>query len=56
MELWTDSFLEYLGAERNYSLATIESYAKDLSMFQAFLEGLTPDASWTAVEANDVRE
>ena len=56
MELWTDSFLEYLGAERNYSLAPIESYAKDLSMFQAFLEGLTPDASWTAVEANDVRE
>ncbi len=56
MELWTDSFLEYLGAERNYSKATIESYAKDLSMFQTFLEGLTPDASWTAVEANDVRE
>lgn len=56
MELWTDSFLEYLGAERNYSSATIESYAKDLSMFQEFLEELNPDASWTAVEAGDVRE
>ena len=56
MELWTDSFLEYLAAERNYSSATIESYAKDLSMFQEFLEGLNPDASWTAVEAGDVRE
>ena len=56
MELWTDSFLEYLGAERNYSSATIESYAKDLSMFQEFLEEQNPDASWTAVEAEDVRE
>lgn len=56
MELWTDSFLEYLGAERNYSPATLESYAKDLAEFQEFLEGLNPDASWTAVEAGDVRE
>ena len=56
MELWTDSFLEYLAAERNYSSATIESYAKDLSMFQEFLEEQNPNASWTAVEAEDVRE
>ena len=56
MELWTDSFLKYLEAERNYSSATIESYAKDLSMFQEFLEEQNPDASWTAVEAEDVRE
>jgi integrase/recombinase XerC len=56
MELWTDSFLKYLEAERNYSSATIESYAKDLSMFQEFLEEQNPKASWTAVEAEDVRE
>ena len=56
MELWTDSFLKYLAAERNYSSATIGSYAKDLSMFQEFLEEQNPDASWTAVEAEDVRE
>lgn len=56
MELWTDSFLEYLAAERNYSSATTESYAKDLSMFQEFLEEQNPNASWTAVEAEDVRE
>lgn len=56
MELWTDSFLEYLAAERNYSSATAKSYAKDLLMFQEFLKGLNPDASWTAVEAGDVRE
>ena len=52
MELWTDSFLEYLAADRNYSSATIESYAKDLSMFQEFLEEQNPDSSWTAVEAD----
>lgn len=56
MELWTDSFLKYLEAERNYSSATIESYARDLSIFQEFLEEQNPDASWTAVEAEDVRE
>ena len=54
--MWTDSFLKYLEAERNYSSATIESYAKDLSMFQEFLEEQNPKASWTAVEAEDVRE
>ncbi|MDE5551070.1 MAG: tyrosine-type recombinase/integrase [Bacteroidaceae bacterium] len=54
--MWTDSFLEYLAAERNYSLATIESYAKDLAMFQDFMEGLNLEASWTAVQADDVRE
>ena len=36
--------------------ATIQSYAKDLSMFQEFLEEQNPNASWTAVEAEDVRE
>ncbi|MDE7117048.1 MAG: tyrosine-type recombinase/integrase, partial [Bacteroidaceae bacterium] len=54
--MWTDSFLEYLAAERNYSSATIESYAKDLAMFQDFMEGLNPEASWTTVQSDDVRE
>ena len=56
MELWTDSFLEYLEAERNYSSATIESYAKDLAEFQDFMAGQNPDASWTSVQSDDVRE
>lgn len=56
MELWTDSFLEYLQAERNYSSATIESYAKDLAEFQDFMEGQNPDASWTSAQSDDVRE
>lgn len=56
MEMWTDPFLEYLRSERNHSPATIESYAKDLSGFQEFLEEQDPDASWNAVQADDVRE
>ena len=56
MELWTDSFLEYLEAERNYSSATIESYAKDLAEFQDFMEGQNPDASWASAQSDDVRE
>lgn len=48
--------MEYLRSERNYSLATMESYAKDLSSFQEFLEEQNPYASWTAVQADDVRE
>lgn len=56
MELWTDSFLEYLRSERNYSPATVESYAKDLSAFQEFLEEQSPNTSWTTVQADDLRE
>ena len=54
--MWTYPFLEYLRSERNHSPATIESYAKDLSGFQEFLEEQDPDASWNAVQADDVRE
>lgn len=48
--------MEYLEAERNYSSATIESYAKDLAEFQDFMEGQNPDASWTSIQSDDVRE
>lgn len=48
--------MEYLEAERNYSLATIESYAKDLAEFQDFMEGQNPDASWASAQSDDVRE
>jgi integrase/recombinase XerC len=56
MELWTDSFLEYLKSERNDSSLTVEAYAKDLAEFQNFLEEQNPDSRWGAVEAADVRE
>lgn len=48
--------MEYLEAERNYSSATIESYAKDLAEFQDFMEGQNPDASWASAQSDDVRE
>ena len=56
MELWTDSFLEYLKSERNDSSLTVEAYAKDLAEFQNFLEEQDPDSRWGTVEAADVRE
>ena len=56
MELWTDSFLKYLQSERNNSPTTIESYAKDLALFQEFLEGLEPGISWKDVQADIMRE
>lgn len=56
MNLQTDSFLEYLKSERNYSPATIESYAKDLAEFRNFLEGQRLEPQWTDVKADDVRE
>lgn len=56
MELWTDSFLEYLRSERNDSPSTIESYAKDLSDFQGFLELEGSCRSWADVKSDDVRE
>jgi integrase/recombinase XerC len=34
----------------------MESYAKDLSSFQEFLEEQNPSVSWKAVQADDVRE
>lgn len=56
MESWADPFLEYLRSERNNSPLTVEAYAKDLSEFQAFLEGLNPDSSWRTIASADVRE
>ena len=56
MNLWTDSFLEYLRSERNYSSATIESYEKDLTAFQEFLSEQRPNPQWEEVNADDVRE
>ena len=35
----TDSFLDYLLYERNYSLETIKSYREDMLQFEAFLAG-----------------
>lgn len=55
-ESWTDSFLEYLKAERNYSAHTLESYSHSLSEFQSFCESLGENISWSTVDASVVRE
>ena len=56
MELWTDSFLEYLRSERNDSLKTVEAYAKDLAEFQDFIEEQDSNSKWATITADDVRE
>ena len=53
---WTDSFLEYLKSERNYSVCTIESYAHSLSEFQIFFDSLGERLTWATIDASVVRE
>lgn len=38
MNVQIDSFLDYLRYERNYSLCTVTSYAKDLKQFEDFVK------------------
>ena len=40
MKKYIDEFLSYLNFERGYSKNTLESYARDLLQFEAFLKGL----------------
>ena len=56
MELWTDSFLEYLKSELNDSPLTLDAYARDLAEFQHFAKEADPECTWAAVGADDVRE
>ena len=52
----TDSFFEYLKAERNRSDKTIESYRRSLKEFEEFFEGLNEGLTWETVDASVVRE
>ena len=56
MDLWTDSFLEYLKSELNDSPLTLDAYARDLTEFYDFVKGDDPECEWIAVEADDIRE
>lgn len=56
MKTWTDLFLDYLRAERNYSAATVRYYGQDLADFRRFLDSLGGDTGWGDVKAEDVRE
>jgi len=55
-ELWTDSFLEFLKSERNYSDCTIESYSHALAEFQKFCETYDNKLTWADVTSSDIRE
>ena len=52
----TDSFLEYLKAERNRSDKTVQSYGRSLKEFKEFFEDLNEGLTWETVDAAVVRE
>ncbi len=51
----TDSFLDYLRFERNYSEKTIVSYGTDLAKFEEFFKGVDENVDFTTVDADLVR-
>ncbi len=55
--MWlTDSFLDYLQYERNYSEETIKSYREDLRQFEEFAREEIGDSAPSEVQAELVRE
>ena len=55
--MWlTDSFLDYLQYERNYSEETIKSYREDLCQFEKFAREEIGDSAPSEVKAELVRE
>lgn len=55
-ESWTDSFLEYLKSERNYSDYTLENYSHSLLEFQKFCESLGESLTWATITSSVIRE
>lgn len=53
--MMTDSFLEYLRFERNYSERTIVSYGIDLAKFEDFFKRMDENIDFTTVDADIVR-
>lgn len=56
MENWIDSFIQYLGAERNYSSTTLVKYNEALLAFQRFCESLDAKPNWETVNSSVVRD
>jgi integrase/recombinase XerC len=50
-----ESFLQYLQAERRYSLHTVRSYNNDLSQFEEFLSALGQPTDPVPVTSHDIR-
>ena len=53
--MMTDSFLDYLRFERNYSEKTIVSYGIDLTKFEEYFKGRDENIDFTTVDADLVR-
>lgn len=53
---WTDSFLEYLKSERNYSDHTIKNYSNALMGLRMFLDSLGENLTWADVNTSILRE
>lgn len=53
--MMTDSFLDYLQFERNYSEKTIVSYGIDLAKFEEYFKGVDENMDFTTVDADLVR-
>lgn len=53
--MMTDSFLDYLRFERNYSEKTIVSYGIDLAKFEEFFNGVDENVDFTTVDGDLVR-
>ena len=53
--MMTDSFLDYLRFERNYSEITIVSYGIDLAKFEEYFKGVDENVDFTTVDADLVR-
>lgn len=53
--MMTDSFLDYLRFERNYSECTIVSYGIDLAKFEEYFKGEDENIDFTTVDADLVR-
>ena len=51
----TDSFLDYLRLERNYSEKTVVSYGIDLTKFEEYFKGRDENIDFTTVDADLVR-
>ena len=53
--MMTDSFLDYLRFEKNYSEKTIVSYGIDLTKFEEYFKGKDEKVDFTTVDADLVR-
>ena len=53
--MYIDQFCDYLRLERNYSARTVESYRKDLELFESYLSGMDRQIDFLSVDKDIVR-